>query len=100
MGIVFMENEKMKDDVIYRQAAIDDIKEIYEYHDTVTEDRIIDHLKRLPSAEPKIIKCEYCAHRNQYRFPPKYEVKDYCEVHEKVTTLTNFCSWAERRTDE
>lgn len=90
----------MKDDVIYRQAAIDDIKEIYEYHDTVTEDRIIDHLKRLPSAEPKIIKCEYCAHRNQYRFPPKYEVKDYCEVHEKVTTLTNFCSWAERRTDE
>lgn len=38
-------------DLISRQAAIDDIKAIYEYHDTVTEDRIIDHLKRLPTAE-------------------------------------------------
>lgn len=38
-------------DLISRAAAIDDIKAIYEYHDTVTEDRIIDHLKRLPTAE-------------------------------------------------
>lgn len=67
-----------------------------------TLNRILEQptLKAVPSAEPKIIRCEYCAHRNQYRFPPKYEVKDYCEVHEKVTTLTNFCSWARRRTDE
>ena len=43
----------MRDDLISRQAAIDDIKAIYEYHDTVTEDRIIDHLKRLPSAQPE-----------------------------------------------
>ena len=40
--------------LISRQAAIDDIKAIYEYHDTVTEDRIIDHLKRLPSAQPEL----------------------------------------------
>ena len=60
---------------------------------------IFDFINGMPSAEPKIIRCEYCAHRNQYRFPPKYEVRDYCEVHEKVTTLTNFCSWAERRQD-
>ena len=53
--------------------------------------------EELPSAQPEIIRCEYCAHRNQYRFPPKYEVKDYCEVHEKVTALNNFCSWADRR---
>ena len=43
------------DDLISRQAAIDDIKAIYEYHDTVTEDRIIDHLKRLPSAQTEWI---------------------------------------------
>ena len=43
----------MTNDLISRQAAIDDIKAIYEYHDTVTEDRIIDHLKRLPSAQPE-----------------------------------------------
>ena len=58
-------------DLISRQAAIDDIKAIYEYHDTVTEDRIIDHLKRLPSAQPerkkgkwinrgRIIRCNKC----------------------------------------
>ena len=39
--------------LIERQAAIDEIKAIYEYHDTVTEERIIDHLKRLPSAQPE-----------------------------------------------
>lgn len=42
-------------DCISRQDAIDEIKEIYEYHDTVTEDRIIDHLKRLPSVEKKVV---------------------------------------------
>ena len=58
----------------------------------------IKKLDSMPTAEAvEVIRCEYCAHRNQYRFPPKYEVRDYCEVHEKVTTLTNFCSWAERR---
>ena len=38
-------------DLISRQAAIDEIKALYEWHDTVTEDRTIDHLKRLPSAQ-------------------------------------------------
>ena len=48
------------DDLISRQAAIDEIKALYEWHDTVTEDRAIDHLKRLPSAqpEPKWIPCD------------------------------------------
>lgn len=40
-------------DLISRQDAIDEIKALYEWHDTVTEDRILDHLRRLPSAEPK-----------------------------------------------
>lgn len=39
------------EDLISRQAAIDDIKAVYEWHDTVTEDRILDHLYRLPSAQ-------------------------------------------------
>lgn len=43
----------MSDDMIYRQEAIDDIKAVYEWHDTVTEDRILDHLHRLPSAQPE-----------------------------------------------
>ena len=40
-------------DCISRQAAIDEIKALYEWHDTVTEDRAVDHLKRLPSSEPE-----------------------------------------------
>lgn len=39
------------DDMISRQAAIDEIKEIYEWHDNVTKERIIEHFKQLPSAE-------------------------------------------------
>lgn len=42
-------------DLIDRQDAIDDIKAVYEWHDTVTEDRILDHLRRLPSAQPELI---------------------------------------------
>lgn len=48
------------DDLISRREAIDEIKALYEWHDTVTEDRTIDHLKRLPSAqsEPQWIPCK------------------------------------------
>lgn len=40
-------------DLIERQAAIDEIKEIYEWHDNVSKERIIEHFKRLPSAQPE-----------------------------------------------
>ena len=40
-------------DTISRQAAIDEIKALYEWHEIVTEDRAIDHFKRLPSAQPE-----------------------------------------------
>ena len=40
-------------DLISRQDAIAEMKALYEWHDTVTEDRAVYHLKRLPSAEPK-----------------------------------------------
>ena len=40
-------------DLISRQAAIDEIKEIYEWHDNVSKERIIEHFKQLPSAQPE-----------------------------------------------
>lgn len=43
-------------DYIDRQAAIDEIKALYKWHDIVTEDRAIDHFKRLPSAEVEPVK--------------------------------------------
>lgn len=41
------------EDTIYRQQAIDEIKEIYEWHDNVTKERIIEHFEQLPSAQPE-----------------------------------------------
>ena len=41
------------DDSISRQAAIDEIKGIYEWHDNVTKERIIEHFVRLPSVQPE-----------------------------------------------
>lgn len=38
-------------DLIDRKAAIDEIKSVYEWHDTVTMERLIEHLNNLPSAE-------------------------------------------------
>ena len=38
-------------DLISRQAAIDEIKAVYEWHDVVTEDRMIQHFKVLPSVQ-------------------------------------------------
>lgn len=45
--------QQSREDCISRQAAIDKIKEIYEWHDNVSKERIIEHFKRLPSATPQ-----------------------------------------------
>ena len=54
----------------------------------------------LKDAQPEIIYCKDCKNKRIYRFPPSYDEKHYCEKHEKVTKLDNYCSWAERRTNE
>lgn len=69
-------------DLISRQAAIDEIKEIYEWHDNVTKERIIEHFKQLPSAQPETIRCKDCLWRigrDCARFTdlPVY-MDDYC----------------------
>ena len=48
-----------KSDTIYRQDAIDDIKAVYEWHDVVTKDRLIEHMKMLPSAQPEPLSDAY-----------------------------------------
>jgi hypothetical protein len=107
-------------DPIDRQAAIDEIKALYEWHDTVTEDRAIDHLKRLPSAQPdlsdfcdrlwkaayergkaeaqaEIVRCKDCIHRDP-------EDKKCDCGHDILWQLPRddkwYCADAERRTDE
>ena len=46
-------------DLIDRQAAIDEIKSVYEWHDTVTMERLIEHLNNLPTAQPERKKGEW-----------------------------------------
>jgi len=78
-------------DTISRQAAIDEIKEIYEWHDNVTKERIIEHFKQLPSAQPEIIRCKDCKH---------WDGVDTCDVIDAPVWDNDFCSLAERRSDE
>jgi hypothetical protein len=60
----------------------------------------VTRLLSLPSAQPEIIRCKDCKHKRRYKFPPKYNEKDYCSINERVVPLDAFCSWAERRADE
>ena len=76
----------MKDDLISRQAAIDEIKEIYEWHDNVTKERIIEHFKQLPPAQPERIRgrwnngfCNKCnAHAPFWAMASTYYESNYC----------------------
>lgn len=103
---VLMDHVKAKksvkgDDPIGRQQAIDEIKAIYEYHDTVTEDRIIDHFKRLPSAEPDIIRCKDCKFWETAWAYGSNANLHYCPLVDGVRREDFYCADAEeRRTDE
>ena len=56
----------MKDDTISRVAAIDEIKAVYEWHDTVTVDRLIQHFKALPAADAvPVVRCRDCEHKDR-----------------------------------
>lgn len=88
-------------DMISRQAAIDEIKEIYEWHDNVTKERIIEHFKQLPSAQPEIIRCKDCKH---YQFADNRALGMPVKICEwfgfKDVDDDDFCSRAERKTNE
>ena len=101
----------MSNDLISRQAAIDEIKEIYEWHDNVTKERIIEHFKQLPPAQPEIIRCKDCKHwipydwmfsevwrsKNMADYPEDEIGCNYCDMTMKAN---DFCSRGERRTNE
>lgn len=53
LGYSLGEKMRTDGDIISRQAAIDEIKAVYEWHDVPTEERMIQHFKALPTAQPK-----------------------------------------------
>ena len=80
--------------LIDRDKAID----LVNRHTGVVDKSVMRRLLEcMPPAQPKIIRCETCAFKSRYLFPPKYEEKDYCEKLGKIVSNTDFCSWAKRR---
>ena len=83
-------SEKM-DDLISRQHAIDEIARSIGYLDKDMISRIQIGLERLPSAQPEIIRCKDCKH---------WDGVDTCDVIDAPVWDNDFCSMAERRSDE
>ena len=80
------------DDLISRQAAIDATWFEPSYTDplnVLTEVR--DRLKALQSAQPEIIRCKDCKH---------WDGVDTCDVIDAPVWDNDFCSMAERRSNE
>jgi len=100
-------------DLISRQAAIDALEQIryalweidipsptvpeyIEHHRDVQNvmkriDAIRDKMERLPPAHPEIVRCKDCKH---------WDGVDTCDVIDAPVWDNDFCSMAERRTDE
>ena len=77
-------------DPIDRQAAID---AIYHHFPDKTREECAMVLHEVPSAQPEIIRCEYCKYRGGLS-------GFYCDIVKKLVGVNSFCCWAERRTDE
>lgn len=82
------------DDLISRQTAIDEIARWIGYLDDDMIGRIQLGLKRLPSAEPEIIRCKEC------KFYDHFWNGDWCSLKNiDVKDAEDFCSYAERGTE-
>lgn len=89
----------MKDDVISRQAAIDAVLGVIPY-DEYWKEQIEKAVNELPPVQPEIVRCEECKYAH---ITYGGEVK-YCDIwfpdESHYIDTDNYCSFAERRTDE
>ena len=82
------------DDTIRRQDAIEEIARWIGYLDEDMILRIQTGLKKLPSAQPEIIRCSEC------KFSKCIEPNDdwyECQHDKRVNHSNGYCNWAERR---
>lgn len=92
----------MSKDTIYRQDAIDEIESMKSFNGMWNNciKTCADAMKHLPSAKPEIIRCRDC--QNYYfadnRIPQ--EQRHVCSVNGEKWNPDDYCSFAERRTDE
>lgn len=54
------------------------------------------NLREFPTAEP-VVRCNDCMFRNTYKFPPKYEERDYCDENMRSVEANDFCRWGIER---
>ena len=86
----------MENDTIYRQDAIDAVKHAWAKGLEPTQ-----YIEDLPSAQPEIIRCKECKYWREYKYVngrPKFLPR--CGFHQIYVREDDFCSAAERRTDE
>lgn len=104
-----------KDDLISRQAAIDEVRNYYDPEDHSVES-IEDRIKKLPSAQQEIIiRCKDCKHwRQQTNYQGTPLSFGFCESDDIWRSLYGetyevshidtdddfYCGYAERRTDD
>ena len=79
-------------DLIERQAAIEEIKAVFEWHDTVTMERMVEHFNNLPSAQPETAKRIVGKSRNGMTL---WYQCDMCN--EPVDAQDDFCRGCGRR---
>ena len=88
-------------DLISRQAAIETARTMYERCDTLDMldycNLMLTALKELPSAQPEIVRCKECMHHRRDNTGCYYCVR---KEYGYGWGLNDFCSDAERRTNE
>lgn len=84
-------------DLISRQAAIEEIKAVFEWHDTVTMERMVEHFNNLPSAQPDIIRCKECRYYEWMNNRVPAEQTWFCHNWNAETGKDDYCSYAERQ---
>ena len=108
--VVRVKGEQMPKRLIYAEDAIDAL------HDEIVRRRIDEDtnddgaldefdteaiLRRLPSAQPEIIRCNVCRHWHQTTGEMKgFGLGDCDYLEKKLVTCNGYCYWAERKDDE
>ena len=90
--------------LIELDAAIDEIKAVYEWHDTVTVDRLIQHFKALPTVDAvPVVRCKDCKYWKTGEGVNRSKKVMYCTYpigHRYARRDEDFCSRGERKDGE
>ena len=78
-------------DLISRQAAIEALKRLPTWWAELDPEDAVSAIENLPSAQPEIIRCKDCKH---------WDGVDTCDVIDAPVWDNDFCSMAERRSNE